>query len=49
VRAARRPASERLVPLFELEAGLLKVAHDALGELVPGLVCHMLSGDTPQQ
>jgi hypothetical protein len=42
VRAGRRPTPERLVLLVDLKARVLEVSDDAFGELVPGVVRHML-------
>jgi hypothetical protein len=49
VRLERRPRLERSRFLVDLIAGLLEVADDALGELLPGVVRHVLAQDAAHQ
>jgi hypothetical protein len=49
VRTRGRSPPERLALFVELEARLLKVSDDPLGELPPGIVRHPLLYDSAQQ
>jgi hypothetical protein len=49
VRAGRRTLLERLAFLVQPEARLPQIPHDTLGELLPGVIRHVLFENPAQQ